>query len=143
MIKRSRFLRLIFFVAGMFTAASLWVPSANAKTVYMDVTDDKFVPRKVEVTYGDRIVFHNLSRIIHSVHITGHVYRFGQKHFVHDVLIYPDQAYVFEVNEKTLKPGSYNVGCGLHNRMRSQVVVHDSAKKPEALREGEHRNVKP
>ena len=143
MNQRIRFLRAHFIMLCVLAASLPWAASARANTVYMDVTDDKFVPRKVEVTYGDRIIFHNLSRIIHSVHITGHVYRFGQKHFVHDLLIYPDRAYVFDVNEDSLKPGSYNVGCSLHNRMRGQIVVHESARKPKALREGEHRNVKP
>ena len=143
MNQKNRIARSIILMACMFAAASLWATSAEAKTVYIDVTDDNFVPRKVEVTFGDRIVFHNLSRIIHSVHITGHVYRFGQKHFVNDLLIYPDRAYVFDVNEEVLKPGSYNVGCSLHNRMRGQIVVHDLPKGPKALREGEHRSVQP
>ena len=123
-------------------AALLWAASASAATVSVDVSDDAFQPRRVEVTHGDRVVFENRSTILHSVHLAGRVYRFGTKHFIRDVLIYPRRAYVFEV-PTTMKPGTYTLGCGLHSRMRSTMVVRRLPGGPKLLREGERWKTSP
>ena len=123
-------------------ALLLWTVVSRAATISVDVSNDLFEPPRVEANYGDKIVFENRSTIIHSIHVAGRVYRFGQKHFVHDVLIYPRQSYVFEVTKK-LKPGTYNVGCGLHNRMRGTIVVHRPSNRPKLPREGERWKTMP
>ena len=112
---------------------------AVAKDVDVDVTDDDFFPHKIEVSKGDTIIFHNSSRIIHSVHITGRAQHFGRRHVVSDHLIYPDVTYVLKIGED-LKPGTYNIGCSLHNRMRGTLVVAEPAGKLKAPREGERRH---
>ncbi len=118
-----------------------FIPAAHAATIEVDVTDDDFRPSKVEVRHGDTVVFHNESTILHSVHLVGRVFRFGKKHFIHDALIYPRRAYSFTVSEE-MKPGVYTLGCGLHDRMRSTMVVKGVQKDgSKLLREGERRMV--
>ena len=127
-----RQLLTVFAVAGVLLATH----GGHAATITVDVTDDLFLPNKIQVKHGDKVVFHNQSTILHSVHLVGHVFRFGKKHFIHDALIYPRRAYEFTVPE-TMKPGTYTLGCGLHDRMRSTMVVKRSKEGPKLLREGE------
>ena len=110
----------------------------EAKTLVIDVTDDKFFPSKLELEHGDRLLFKNKSRIIHSVHLVGHVYRFGVKNYIHDELIYPDSRRVFNITEN-MPAGTYNFGCSLHNRMRGTLIVKAPKALPEAVHEGERR----
>ena len=123
-------------------AAVLWAASASAATVSVDVTDDNFQPLRVEVTHGDKVVFQNQSTILHSVHLAGRVFRFGTRHFIHDVLIYPRRAYVFDI-PTSMKPGTYTLGCGLHERMRGTMVVRRLQSGPKLLREGERWSSSP
>ena len=115
-----------------------WAGLANAETVDVHLTDSEIIPVKIEVASGDEIVFHNDSRTKHLIEITGHAGRFGHKDFVHDLPVYRGGARVLLVDEKTLKPGSYNIECAVHKRMRGTLVVHASADEPKALREEEH-----
>ena len=123
-------------------ALACWAGSAEAATVDVYLTDGEIVPRKIEVGQGDEIVFHNDSRTKHLVEITGHAGRFGHKDFVHDLAVYRGGTRVLTVDGKTLKPGSYNIECPVHKRMRGMMVVHASGNEPKALREGEHWSTK-
>ena len=85
-----RQLLTVFAVDGVL----LTTHGGHAGTITVDVTDDLFLPSKIQVQHGDKVIFHNQSTILHSVHLVGHVFRFGKKHFIHDALIYPRRAYV-------------------------------------------------
>ena len=116
-----------------------WASLAEAETVELYLTEGKIVPRKIEVREGDSIVIHNSSRVRHSLQITGHVHRFGRKHFVHDLSLHPDRSHVLAIDRRILKPASYNIGCSIHNRMKGTIVIRQTGTEPTALREGERR----
>ena len=56
----------------------VFAPDAWARTIVVDVTGDNFTPRKVELNRGDRVLFRNYGRTMHSIHLVGHVHRFGE-----------------------------------------------------------------
>ena len=133
-IHAGNFLTILILVA----IGSCLSSSAEAKTLVVDVTDDKFSPKKIQVEHGDRVLFKNKSRIVHSVHLVGRVYRFGMKHYVHDELIFPDSRRILQITEE-MPAGTYNFGCSLHRRMRGTLIVVAPKNLPEAVHEGERR----
>ena len=98
---------------------------AGAETYHIDVTDDIFEPSMVEVEVGDTLVFHNASRMIHSVHIDTRSENIGFKHVFDEHLVYPDTQLSVTITDD-FKPGTYYLGCALHSRMRGRIVVGDS-----------------
>ena len=136
-LSRSKNTKCANFCVAVLTAFIVSSP-IGAKTLDVDVTDDNFSPNRIEITQGDTIIFHNSSRIIHSVHLTGRAQHFGRRHFVSDHLVYPDVSYSLTIG-KDLKPGTYNLGCSLHSRMRGTLVVSASGQTPKGKREGERR----
>ena len=132
-------MRPLLFLLAATAAALLEAATVHAAIIEVDVTDDDFRPNKVEVRHGDTVVFHNESTILHSVHLVGRVFRFGKKHFIHDALVYPRRSYSSKIT-KDMKPGTYTLGCGLHDRMRSTLVIKSAANDgSNLLREGERR----
>ena len=127
---------LIFLI--ILTFGAYLSPVANSKTLVVDVTDDKFSPNKLYIEQGDRLLFKNTSRIVHSVHLVGRVYRFGMKHYIHDELIFPDSRRILHITDD-MPAGTYNFGCSLHNRMRETLVINAPKDLPEAVHEGERR----
>ena len=123
-------------------ALACWAGLAEAATVDVYLTDSEIDPHKIEVVHGDEIVFHNDSRTKHLVEVTGRTGWFGHKNFVHELPVYRGGARVLLVDGKTLKPGSYNIECAVHKRMRGTIVVHATGSEPKALREGEHWSTK-
>lgn len=138
MIKHNLHTRNVLIVMIILAIGSCLSFVAEAKTLVVDVTDDKFTPSKIHVELGDRVLFKNKSRIVHSVHLVGRVYRFGMKHYIHDELIFPDSRRILHITDD-MPAGTYNFGCSLHNRMRGTLIVSAPKELPEAVHEGERR----
>ena len=122
--------------------AAFWAASAKAETKNLYLTDTEILPSKIEAAPGDRIVISNGARTNHLVEITGRTNWFGRRDLVHDLAIPFGGSGVVPVDGKLLKPGSYNVECDVHKRMRATIVIRAPESGPEALHEGERRSQK-
>ena len=124
MARHSKYFGRIIVTLSFAIAIFIYIANANGETYHIDVTDDIFEPSKVDVKVGDVLVFHNASRMIHSVHIDTRSENFGFKHMVNEHLVYPDTPLSVTVTDD-FAPGTYYLGCALHSRMRGRIVVAD------------------
>ena len=118
-------MRKVVVLSIVAIAALLNVATVRAEVFDIDVTDGIFSPSQIEVKVGDRLVFHNSSRMIHSVHIDTRSENFGFRHIFDEHLIYPDTPLHVTITEE-FAPGIYFLGCALHSRVRGRIEVVDS-----------------
>ena len=124
-----------FILAG--AALSFWAASADAATRNLYLGETGAMPKKIEVFMGDRIVISNGTQMQHTVEITGRADWFGRRSAVHDLTVPVHSYVVVPIDGEMLKPGSYNVECGIHKRMRATIVVREPGGGTGLPRDGE------
>lgn len=119
-------------------AISMGSASADAETRSLYLGETGIMPKKLAVSPGDRMVISNGTKTRHTVEITGGSNWFGRRSIGHDLAVPVYGHGVAPINSEALKPGSYNVECGIHKRMRATIVVRDEPDDDfELPREGE------
>lgn len=104
--------------------AAVWIGPAGADVARAEgpgefsvaLRGHAFVPERIEVRPGDRLVFRNEDPDLHSLTLI------GQGEVLPETFLDPGQSFVFTI-PATLDPGVYALACTIHVDMQATLAV--------------------
>ena len=106
----------VMFASATLVALALTARSAEAAVIDVHLKEQSFEPRAISARPGDKIVFYNDGKELHSVFLPDNEMLLGE-HFID-----PGAKYELVI-PATADPATYNLVCTIHMNMKGTIQI--------------------